>query len=77
MLINSKKDNLPISFYYILDTCCDKLFQKKKKEDEFNPLNMEIAFKPGLFLNAILGGYNLILKNISNLTTIILERLNE
>ena len=78
MLINSKKNNLPKSFYYALDTCCDKLFQKKKREDEFNPLsNMEIAFKPGLFLNAILGGYNLILKNISNLPTIILERFNE
>ena len=38
---------------------------------------MIIEFKPGLFLNAILGGFNLILKNISNLSTVILERFNE
>ena len=38
---------------------------------------MVIEFRPGLFLNAILGGSSLILKNLSNLPTIILERFNE
>ena len=38
---------------------------------------MIIAFKPGLFLTAILGDSCLILKNLSNLSIIILERFNE
>lgn len=38
---------------------------------------MKIEFCPGLFLIAILGGSCLILKNLSDLPTIILERFNE
>jgi hypothetical protein len=51
---------------------------KKKEDEETNALsNMIIEFRPGLFLTAILGGSCLILKNLSNLPTIILERFNE
>ena len=51
---------------------------KDKEEDESNVLsNMIIEFRPGLFLTAILGASCLILKNLSNLLTIILERFNE
>ena len=41
----------------------DKIFMKDKEEDESNGLsNMIIAFKPGLFLTAILVASCLILK---------------
>ena len=39
--------------------------------------NTTLEFRPGLFLNAILQGQSLILKNLSNLPTIVLERFNE
>ena len=55
-----------------------KYLLKDKEEDENNFLsNMIIEFRPGLFLTAILGASSLILKNLSNLPTIILERFNE
>ena len=38
---------------------------------------MILEFQPGLFLSAILSGNTLILKNISNLLTVVLERFNE
>jgi len=51
---------------------------KEEEEDESNALsNIIIEFRPGLFLTAILEVSCLILKNISNLPTIILERFNE
>jgi MoxR-like ATPase len=77
-IINTKKLDLPFSFIYALERCRDKIFEKKREDDEANALsNMIIEFRPGLFLTAILGGSCLILKNLSNLPTIILERFNE
>ena len=77
-IINTKKTDLPFSFIYALERCRDKIFSKRKIDDEVNALsNMIIEFRPGLFLTAILGGSCLILKNLSNLPTIILERFNE
>jgi len=77
-IIEKKKIDLPFSFIYALDRCKERIFAKKKEDDEANALsNMIIEFRPGLFLTAILGGSCLILKNLSNLPTIILERFNE
>ena len=77
-IIDSKKVDLPDSFIYAINRCRDKIFMKKKDDEESNALsNMIIEFRPGLFLTAILGGSCLILKNLSNLPTIILERFNE
>ena len=77
-IIERKKGDLPYSFHYAIERCRDKIFMKKREEDESNALsNMIIEFRPGLFLTAILGGSCLILKNLSNLPTIILERFNE
>ena len=39
--------------------------------------NINLEFKPGLILNAILSGKSLILKYLSNLPTVVLERFNE
>ena len=63
MIIKNKKTDLPYSFIYSIERCNDKIFMKDKEEDESNALsNMIIAFKPGLFLTAILGASCLILK---------------
>lgn len=77
-IIQKKKTDLSDSFIYSIERCCDKIFMKDKEEEESNALsNMIIEFRPGLFLTAILGASCLILKNLSNLPTIILERFNE
>lgn len=81
-LIKESKDNplkdIPKSFNYALKSLKDKLFSNKKLKDEDNLLsNMILEFQPGLFLSAILSGNTLILKNISNLLTVVLERFNE
>ena len=46
--------------------------QKKKKLS-----NINLEFKPGLILDSILSGKSLILKYLSNLPTVVLERFNE
>ena len=77
-IIDKNKLIFPESFLYAVDSCKNKIFMEDHEGDEENPLsNMIIEFRPGLFLTAILGGSSLILKNISNLPTIILERFNE
>ncbi len=77
-IIQNKKTDLLYSFIYSIKRCNDKIFMKDKEEDESNALsNMIIEFSSGLFLTAILGASSLILKNLSNLHTIILERVNE
>ena len=77
-IINNKKNDLPNSFIYSLERCKNKIFIKRREDDKSNALsNMIIEFKPGLILNAILGGSSLIFINISNLPTIILEKFNE
>ena len=81
-LIKESKNNplkdIPKSFNYALKNLKDKLFSEKSQKDEDNLLsNMILEFQPGLFLSAILSGNTLILKNISNLLTVVLERFNE
>ena len=50
---------------------CDNSEKKK----HLNDINLE--FKPGLILNSIFRGQSLILKYLSNLPTVVLERFNE
>ena len=53
-----------------------KLISKKNvNKKSLNNINLE--FKPGLILNSILSGKSLILKYLSNLPTVVLERFNE
>ena len=68
--------SFPNSFIYSIKRCTQKIFMKEEEEDESNALsNMIIEFRQGLFLIAI--AFCLILKDLSNLPTIILERFNE
>ena len=69
----------PHSFLYAIERSRDKIFMKKKDDDdEVNDfLNMIIEFNPGLLLQAILGGSSLILKNLHYLPSNILERFNK
>ena len=53
-----------------------KLFSEEKI-DEKRLINMEIQFKPGLILSAILNKKSLILKDMPQVKTIVLERFNE
>lgn len=63
-------------FQYSLDHLTDKLFQVNKKSNCILS-NISLEFQPGLFLDAILERKSLILKNLTNLPTIVLERFNE
>ena len=49
----------------------------KKNVNRKNLNNINLEFKPGLILNSILSGKSLILKYLSNLPTVVLERFNE
>ena len=50
----------------------------KNKSDENRTLkNINLEFKPGLILDSIFSGKSLILKYLSNLPTVVLERFNE
>ena len=69
---------LPSSFTYIINHLRDKLFQQDANITYNSVLsNMELEFTPGLFLSSILRNRSLILKNLSNTPTIVLERFNE
>ena len=37
-IIQNKKTDLPYSFIYSIERCCDKIFMKDKEEDESNAL---------------------------------------
>ena len=50
---------------------------RKKNVNKKNLNNINLEFKPGLILNSILSGKSLILKYLSNLPTVVLERFNE
>ena len=54
----------------------EKLFNNNNDKKK-NLNNMNLEFKPGLILNSILSGKSLILKYLSNLPTVVLERFNE
>jgi hypothetical protein len=53
-----------------------KLFSEEKINEK-SLINMEIEFKPGLILSAILNKKSLILKDMPQVKTIVLERFNE
>ena len=64
-----------IYFFYALKHFKEKLFEEEK--DKKSLFDMKIEFKPGIFISALIKGYNLILKNIAYVKTENLERLNE
>jgi len=73
------KNNMPDSdspFYYTLKNLIKKLFIEEKLNDK-NLNNIKIEFKPGLILSSILNKKSLILKDIPQAKTFVLERLNE
>ena len=72
-----KKLIIPKTFNYALENLRKKLFSNKNYSDRGILLDMKLEFKPGLFLTSILSGKSLILKNLSNLPTEVLERFNE
>ena len=73
--IFNKKSKIE-KFKNTLDILKDKLFNNNsEKKSNLNNINLE--FKPGLILNSILSGKSLILKYLSNLPTVVLERFNE
>ena len=73
-IIDKKKIYLSNSFVYALDRCKERIFAKKREDVDENMLSdIAIEFKPGPILTAILGGSCLILKNILNIPTKILE----
>ena len=74
----AKEGLIPISFYYALDHLAEKLFDDQNRNEQKCVLsNTTLEFRPGLFLNSILQGQSLILRDLSNLPTIVLERFNE
>ena len=76
--VEKHSKNLPGSFKRVIEHLKMKLFDEDvNKSDNRILSNLELEFRPGLFLAAILEGKSLILKNLSNLPTIILERFNE
>ena len=64
------------SFYTSLVNLRNKLFAEEKINEK-SLINMEIEFKPGLILSAILNKKSLILKDMPQVKTIVLERFNE
>ena len=77
-LVNEgKRSSIPVSFHYALNNLSEKLMSDDNTNKNGVLSNTTLEFRPGLFLNAILQGKSLILKNLSNLPTIVLERFNE
>ncbi|KAK8895427.1 hypothetical protein M9Y10_023891 [Tritrichomonas musculus] len=68
---------LPESFKYAFINLTTKLFTESDSDSNSIISNFVFEFKPGLFLSSILEGKSLILKNLSNLPTIVFERFNE
>ena len=64
------------TFYYAVKNLQKKLFSEENINEK-SLINMEIEFKPGLILSAILNKKSLILKDMPQVKTIILERFNE
>ena len=71
-----KKIEKNSSLNYTVNHLKDLLFNERK-EDDYNIINMRLEFLPGLFLSAILRKKSLILKNLPNVPTVVLERFNE
>ena len=75
-LIEEKMPDNDSSFYIALTNLKNKLFAEEKVNEK-SLINMEIEFKPGLILSAILNKKSLILKDMPQVKTIVLERFNE
>jgi len=63
-------------FYVAYNNLKKKLFSEEKINEK-SLINMEIEFKPGLILSAILNKKSLILKDMPQVKTMVLERFNE
>ena len=74
--IEEKMPDSESSFYVALKNLKNKLFAEEKMNEK-SLINMEIEFKPGLILSAILNKKSLILKDMPQVKTIVLERFNE
>ena len=78
-ILRTIQDKMPDSnspFYYALKNLKKKLFSEEKLNEK-SLINMTIEFKPGLILSAILNKKSLILKDMPQVKTIVLERFNE
>ena len=64
------------TFFYAVERLQNLLFQERN-EDDNSIINMVLEFKPGLILSAIISKKSLILKDLPNVKTVVLERLNE
>ena len=76
LVLKDSQKNIPFSFNYAIRHLSEKLFQNNDNKNAVLA-NTTLEFRPGLFLNAILQGRPLILKDLANLPTIVLERFNE
>ena len=63
-------------FETTIDILKEKLF-RNNSDNKKNLKDINLEFKPGLILNSIFSGKSLILKYLSNLPTVVLERFNE
>ena len=72
-----EKMPLPESSFFMAITNLKKKLFSEEKTNEKSLINMEIEFKPGLILSAILNKKSLILKDMPQVKTIVLERFNE
>ena len=68
--------NADSPFFIALNNLKKKLFSEEKINEK-SLINMQIEFKPGLILSAILNKKSLILKDMPQVKTIVLERFNE
>ena len=78
-ILETIENNMPdanSSFYYAVNNLKKKLFSEEKANEK-SLINMKIEFKPGLILSAILNKKSLILKDMPQVKTIVLERFNE
>ena len=74
--IEEKMPQPDSSFFVAVSNLKNKLFSEEKTNEK-SLINMEIEFKPGLILSAILNKKSLILKDMPQVKTIVLERFNE
>ena len=75
-LNESIKDKLPVCIYLALESLRNKLFEKEG-DDKGIFKDFTSIFKPGILLEKILIRSPIILKNLSNLSTTVLERFND
>lgn len=76
LILDAKRSgNIPSSFFYAIDHLNEELFSRANNDCVLS--NTVLEFRPGIFLSSILQGKSLILKNLANLPTEVLERFNE